>query len=73
MRALLDLVRENGALVQGNLVYSQKLLQQASKHLQILDPELGEEELVISVAAKLAKVTALIAENSQRQSGPGGA
>jgi hypothetical protein len=67
VRALLDLVRENGAFVQANLLHCQGLLQQASKHLKILDPELGEEELVKSVAAELAKVTALTAENSQRQ------
>ena len=60
-------MRENGAGVQENLVACQDLLQQASKHLTILDPELGEEELVKSVAAELAKLTALTAENSQRQ------
>ena len=73
MRALLDLVRENGASVQANLVRVQDLLGRASKHLTILDPELGQQELIKSVAAELAKVTALIAENSQRQSGPRGA
>ena len=67
MRALLDLVRENGAEVQANLVYCQNLLQRASKHFQILDPELGEEELVKFVAAELARLTVLIAENSQQQ------
>ena len=65
MRALLDLIRENEAAVQAYLVQCQKLLQKASKHLQILDPELGEEELVESVAAELAELTALIA-GSQR-------
>jgi hypothetical protein len=53
--------------VQANLVSSRYLLQQASKHLTILDPELGEEELVNFVAAELARLTVLIAENSQRQ------
>jgi hypothetical protein len=67
VRALLDILRETGAAVQDNLSYLQHLLQQASKHLKILDPELGEEELVTSVAAELAKVTAFMAENSQRQ------
>ena len=60
-------MRENGASVQANLWHCRSLLQQASKHLTILDPELGEEELVKSVAAELAKLTAFIAENSQRQ------
>jgi len=66
VRALLDLVRENGALVEDNLVVCQNLLLQATFDLQILDPELGEEELVKSVAAELARVTVLIA-GSQRQ------
>ena len=67
MRALLDLIRENGVDVQVNLVFCRDLLQQADSDLKILDPELGEKELVKSVAAELAKVTALVAENSQRQ------
>jgi hypothetical protein len=67
VRALLDLVSENGAVVEDNLAHYQDLLQRASKHLTILDPELGQQELVKFVAAELARVTALIAENSQRQ------
>ena len=67
MRAVLDLMRENGAAVQASLVHCESLLQHASKQLKILDPELGEEELVKSVAAELAKVRALMADNSQRQ------
>ena len=67
MRTLLDLIRENGASVQANLVRRQNLLQRANKHFTILDPELGEQELVKAVAAELAKLTAWIAVNSQRQ------
>ena len=67
MRALLDFVRENGAAVQANLAPCRKLLQQATRTIRILDPELGEEELVKSVAAELARLTALTAENNQRQ------
>ena len=67
MRALLDLVSENEAVVEDNLAHYQDLLQRASKHLTILDPELGQQELVKFVAAELARVTALIAENSQRK------
>ena len=73
MRTLLDLMRENGASVQENLTHCRDFLQQATCSLKILDPELGEEELVKSVAAELAKVTASIAGSSQRQSDPGGA
>ena len=67
MRALLELLRENGASVQANLARCRDLLQRATSSLTILDPELGREELVKSVAAELAKLATLIAENSQRQ------
>ena len=67
MRALLDLMRENEAAVQHNIVQSKNVQEEASKHLQILDPLLGEEELVKSVAAELTKVTARMAENCRRQ------
>jgi len=64
---VLDFVRENWAAVHNNLLLCQELMQGANLYLKILDPELGVQELVKSVAAALAKVTALIAENSQRQ------
>jgi len=67
VRALLDLMRENGTAVRDNLTHCRQLLQGATSCLKILDPELGEEELVKSVAAELAKVMACIAKNSQRQ------
>ena len=60
-------MRENGAAVQDNPAPCEYLLQQASKYLTILDPELGEPELIESVAAEVVKMTALITENSQRQ------
>ena len=66
MRALLDLMRENKASVQANLAHCQNLLQHATFYLKILDPELGEEELVKSVSAELARMTALIAESQQQ-------
>ena len=64
---MLDFVRENGAEVQAHLTHCKYLLEKASLNLKIFDPVLGEEELVKSVAVELAKVTALMAENSQRQ------
>ena len=67
MRALLDLLRENGDALQACLLHCRDLLQQATSSLTILDPELGGEELLKSVAAELAKLVTLIAENSQRQ------
>ena len=55
MRALLDLMRENEAAVKTMLSLRQNVLQNASFHLKILDPEHGDEELINSVAAELAK------------------
>ena len=56
VRALIDLMRENEAGVQGKAAACQELLERASEHLTILDPEVGEEELIQAVAAALAKL-----------------
>ena len=53
VRALLDLLSENEARVQSFAVFS-SVLESASEHLTILDPEVGEEELIKAVAAALA-------------------
>ena len=55
MCVLLDLVRDNEAAVQQLSVF-ESVLRVASSQLQVLDPELGEEELIKSVAAELAKL-----------------
>ena len=55
------------SLRKDNLARCEDLLQHASTHLQILDLDHGEEELVKSVAAELAKLTAFMAESSKRQ------
>ena len=65
MRSLLNLGRESLATLSP--VSWQNILQRASQCLMILDPVLGEAELVRSVAAELAKLTASIAKNNQRQ------
>ena len=59
MRALLDLLRENEAAVNTMLRLCRSVLQYVSAHLKILDPKHGEEELVKSVAAELAKLMSL--------------
>ena len=56
MRALLDLLRENEAAVSTMPRLFQLHLQNASSHLKILDPEHGDEELMKSVAAEVAKL-----------------
>jgi hypothetical protein len=67
VRALLALLRENEAAVQDLSGPCQKVLQQASVHLKILDPELGEEELIQSVAVEVAKLVAGMAGSSELQ------
>ena len=61
MRALLDLMREkreNETAFQGimQLELCQNLLLQSSEVLKILDPELGDKELIESVAAEMVKL-----------------
>jgi len=55
VRALLDLLRENEAAAKSMLRLCQEILQIATFQLKILDPEHGDEELINSVAAELAK------------------
>ena len=57
VRALLDLMRGNGAAVQEFSNQCRVLLNNASECLTILDPEHGEEALITSVAAELAKLS----------------
>jgi len=71
VRALLDLLRENEPTVR-NFREFQELLSDASLQLKILDPELGEEELIKSVAAEVAKLREM-AEKTELQQAPGGA
>ena len=56
MRALLDLLRENEERVQEIAAPCASVLESASQQLTILDPEVGEEELIQAVAAALAKL-----------------
>jgi len=56
VRALLDLMRENEAAVQETTAACEEVLADASSNLKILDPEVGEKELVQSVAVELAKL-----------------
>jgi CRP-like cAMP-binding protein len=56
VRALLDLMRENDKLVRDVAASCAEMLERASQHLTILDPEVGEEELIQAVAAALANL-----------------
>ena len=61
---MLDLMRDNEAAVQDISSGCQDLLREAVRHLKILDPEHGDAELIMAVAAELAKL-------SLPQRGPG--
>ena len=56
MRALLHLMRANGARVHEWAAGWASLLESASQQLTILDPKVGEEELIQAVAAALANL-----------------
>ena len=60
MRALLDLMRENEARVQKWAAGCQEVLANAILSLNILDPEVGEQELIKAVAAEQARLRALL-------------
>jgi len=59
VRALLNLMRENGARLQNVADVCANNLQFASQHLTILDLEVGEKELIKAVAAEVARLRAL--------------
>ena len=56
---MLDLMRENEAILQNVAFSGADLLEYVRSHLNILDPEVGEEELIQAVAAEVAKLRAL--------------
>ena len=68
MRALLDLLRLNEATFKdartsNNLCSVQLLLKNARNELQILDPKLGDQELIKSAAVELAKLDRIMAQS----------
>ena len=69
VRALLDLLREDEANVHYLRAF-QELLSNASLQLKILDPELGEEELIKSMAAKVAEFREKV-DTTELQQAPG--
>jgi len=56
VRALLDLMRENEARVQKVSAMCAQILESSRQQLTILDPEVGEEELIQAVTAALANL-----------------
>ena len=59
VRALLDLMREKETRMQNVAAGCASVLESARHHLTMLDPEVGEEELIKAVAAELARLSAL--------------
>ena len=66
VHALLDIFRENRAQVKLGHDTFVSVLQQACTQLKILDPELGEQELIQLVAAELADLRQMVADAGQR-------
>jgi hypothetical protein len=73
-------MHENETAVQEIQAACHHLLSEASARLKVLDPELGEQELIKLVAAELARLApnsqtgaARMAALSQLLQGPGGA
>jgi len=60
VRALLSLMSEDEAGFQDFAAACADLLELASEHLDILDLEVGEEELIEAVVAALAKLRAAV-------------
>jgi uncharacterized membrane protein len=56
VRALLNLMHANEARAQQQATMCAALLRSASQQLTILDPEVGEGELIQAVAAALASL-----------------
>ena len=52
-------MRENQAAVHAKLPACQMILREACSHLKILDPELGEKELIKAVEAERANLRAM--------------
>ena len=56
VRALLDLMRESETRMQEMAAPCARVLELASKQLTIVNPEIGEEELIQAMAAALANL-----------------
>jgi hypothetical protein len=56
VRALLDLLRENEAAAEKVADLCESVLGLACSDLKILDPEVGDTELIMAVADQLAKL-----------------
>ena len=60
MRALLDLVRDNEATIDNvSTSYFRHILYDACMHLTILDPDVGDEELIKAVETELTRLDPL--------------
>ena len=68
VRTLLDLMRDNAA--EDAAAYCKEVLEESSQCLKILDPEVGDEELIKAVALAKARLRSMV-ELSQLQEGPG--
>jgi hypothetical protein len=58
VRALLDLMRENETRLQNVTAICAQILEHARSNLTILDPDVGDEELIKAVATELTRLDA---------------
>ena len=70
MRALLNLMHENEAVVRDLSVRCQALLCDASANLKVLGPDRGETELVKLFAARLIKLSLPLRKPQTLNPGP---
>jgi hypothetical protein len=56
VRALLDLMRENEAVAQNVAALCEEVLERARLHLKVLDPEVGDKELIKEVEVEALKL-----------------
>jgi hypothetical protein len=62
VRALLNLVRDNEATIGNVSTWCGHILDHAREHLTILDPDVGDEELIKAVATELTRLDAFLSE-----------
>ena len=65
MRALLDLMRANESALKIVAEACHELLERASFHLKVLDPEVGEEELIKAVLVADSTVRYWMVESTE--------
>ena len=56
VRALLDLIRDNTVAAQRSAALCQEVLEDAMAHLALLDPKVGEQQLIKAMAVERGRL-----------------